>query len=374
MTTGTVTQYILGLSVRAAAGKLIEGESTERYEKSNFWTGANGTGYTMAAFLRMPVSATPEALVPFLQDDSHDLEFSDWDTTARNFYLDSYATSGYGQYTDTVASHGIDKGDWFAFMFSIDYSGTNPVIECWVHKEGDSAATDIMVGATTVSDTGPITFSFDDTTEKLTIGYNTYWVEKGNIEVSEYFVTNEVVDWSDPLERAKFVSSKGHPVGLGATGASLTGTAAKIYLPDGDGTINVGTAGNFTASGTITNSSAPPSYGSIYVPITQALAGHPWDSGGPIAQSFGVPSQSASGTFAPGTDTGSITQNISAPDISVTAYFFAGTTRGPIAQTLPGFVQAATGTVSLGIDTGIINQTFALSDHESYSYILGLKV
>jgi hypothetical protein len=67
--------------------------------------------------------------------------------------------------------------------------------------------------------------------------------------VADLWFDTRYIDLSDPVERAKFAVD-GAPADLGANGETPTGTSPLVYLRGPTMTTNLGTGGNFTASGT----------------------------------------------------------------------------------------------------------------------------
>lgn len=241
----------------------------QRYYRSDMWPTDNGSLFTFAAFLRM--GDQPGFLnnreILYSLNNSFLIRFREWDdftdaggdTNRFISYLENESGNGWSGFHLSESTHGIDSGDWFALMISMDYSGVTPVIEYWVQKKGDSAATDIFAGLELGSDSGPITFAWDDTSIVTSIGINPNdLTNQGNYDISEIFITNEAVDWSVEANRLKFVDINGKPVGLGAIGSDLTGTPAKHYAPDGDLTNNKGTESNWSEFGTILDASTSP--------------------------------------------------------------------------------------------------------------------
>ena len=157
------------------------------------------------------------------------------------------------------ATHGIARGDWFALMFSFDWSasGVGGDAHIWTHKVGDASA--VNIANTPITDyAGTHTVGF--VSGPIDIGYSASTAEAIFSECEFYFDgPDSFVDWSDSAVRAKFVDGAGKPVGLGATGQLLTGSTAKFYFPDGDATNNLGEAGDFTEVGTIVGASSSPS-------------------------------------------------------------------------------------------------------------------
>jgi len=251
-------------------GKAIEGDwpDYERYYRSDMWPSDNGSKFSMGIYLQVPTQTYNIQNKPMLIGINNGIQMflRDWHASGSNqnrflFYFENASFDGLTTFTLGNANHGIEKGDWFAFMFSLDYSGSGvpPAWECWVHKKGDSSATDI---ATTPlnEDNGPITLLFDNTTSVTALGAHPGWASNyGDFDESVVYITNEFIDWSDPAIRAKFVSDEGKPMDLGADGSALTGTQPKHYAPDGDLTNNRGSQSDWTEFGTIANSATSPS-------------------------------------------------------------------------------------------------------------------
>lgn len=240
------------------------------YNRSDMWPADNGSLFTFAAFMKMGDQPTSLSNRIFLTSLWNYFTFmwKNWDnyidlgsgTNRFSIYTKNESGDGKAEITYGNETHGLNPDDWFAFMYSIDYSGATPVVECWVQKKGESTAYSISGAIDLGEDTGPITFAWDDTTVLTAVGHHaSYQGDQGEYDISEIFITNEAVDWSDPAVRAKFVNSVGKPVGCGTNGSDLTGTQPKHYAPDGDLSNNVGTESNWTANGTIVDSATSPS-------------------------------------------------------------------------------------------------------------------
>jgi hypothetical protein len=79
--------------------------------------------------------------------------------------------------------------------------------------------------------------------------------------LSELYINlAEYVDLSVQANREKFRSAAGQPISLGADGSTPTGTAPIIYLKNASGTFqnNLGTGGNFSVTGTLTDCADEP--------------------------------------------------------------------------------------------------------------------
>ena len=418
--TGVITQ-VLGAVGYSTTGKHVDSypPTSAGYSKNELWTSpTSGNKFTYATFLQIPDQEDLHGYRNLLVGANTALFFAarnwynytDQGSNTNRFYVQAFGSgfSGWGGFTKAEDVHDLNPGDWFAFMFSIDYSasGVSPTVEVWVQKKGESTAIDITPtgGDVFYNDNGPQTFDFDNSTSETVLlkghsdpSYDDYYIAA---DVSEVYATNEFVDWSDSAERAKYVDSAGEPVGLGSDGSALTGTAAKIYFPDGDATNNGGTGGNFTQSGTIPDSTTSPSsggggsgsnnisqaatakvhkigaIGQTLSATTQSMSGIVWTIGSisqllpsisqiaydtffaSAAQTLPAPIQAGTATSAPGTSSGVITQTSSlVVTQALTAEFFAGTAKGPIAQTLWPITQSLAGTYEPGISSGVITQT-----------------
>ena len=80
-----------------------------------------------------------------------------------------------------------------------------------------------------------------------------------------YFAPGQYLDFSNVYQRRKFISSSGKPVYLGTDGSAPTGTAPIVYQRVAVGAAvatfatNLGTGGNFSITGTLTDGSTTPS-------------------------------------------------------------------------------------------------------------------
>ncbi len=95
----------------------------------------------------------------------------------------------------------------------------------------------------------PTNANIDQTDTNWHIGANASSTPNWNGALAELYFALEYLDLSVESNRRKFISAAGKPVPLGPDGSGPTGTAAIIYAPDGNPTVNQGTGGNFTESG-----------------------------------------------------------------------------------------------------------------------------
>lgn len=246
--------------------KDIQGEAADyqSYDKTPMFLGADGDYCTFACFLRVPhITSNTEGFI--YGNSVVNFYTRNWGYGAPNlneFVIRLYDTGydGYLGITQNRTVHGIDVGDWFAFMVSADLSGSAGDVQVYIQKVGESAASDISVISPLEDDplTGGMGFSSEDT--PAVVNSNPWFLAQSlDSDLCEFYFTDEQVDWSDQNVRDLFIDANGKPVGLGAGGINLTGTAAKIYAPDGDLSNNQGTAGNFSEeNGPIINASTSP--------------------------------------------------------------------------------------------------------------------
>lgn len=79
-------------------------------------------------------------------------------------------------------------------------------------------------------------------------------------DLADVWFTNEYIDFSVQGNRRKFIGPTGGALDLGVTGQLPTGTAAKVYQrgPASAFAANLGTGGNFTVTGALTDSADDP--------------------------------------------------------------------------------------------------------------------
>jgi hypothetical protein len=403
---GVITQSLSRTSY-TTTGKNVLGEwpNYQSYDKADgMWT-PDSSKLTYATFMRVP--HTPANSVPTLfvgADGYITVYLYVWDGVNNQFrfYLDT-PSSDYDVTTLGKSTHGLEVGDWFALMLSIDYSGASAVFNTYVQKVGELTAYDISATPSR-DEVGPGTFDFDANFSPFSLNSHQWYSSQSlDSEISEVYLTDEYVDWSDSATRELYISNTGYPVGLGPTGALLTGTAARIYLPDGDGTDNKGTAGHFIeGEGAISDSSTSPSDGAGGGPWFSQAATGAFEAGtstGSITQTLPIITQAAkdsftavgdqtlpsltqagTATFAPGTSTGVITHSTPSVTQALTAAFFAGTTVGIATQTLWAISQNLVGSYGAGVSSGAITQTMsgivsAMSGtHQRGHYAVGAQV
>jgi len=84
--------------------------------------------------------------------------------------------------------------------------------------------------------------------------------DKLNGDLADFWFTDEYIDFSVEANRRKFIGATGGAVDLGASGELPTGTAAKVYQrgPAANFPANLGSGGDFTVSGELTDAADDP--------------------------------------------------------------------------------------------------------------------
>ena len=241
---------------------------TGYYSKTNLWPGDDGRKFTFAAFLNGPTvfENVTDNSGGIMEDLSIITHFTNWDDVNNQIGL-QIRISGTLRYFGTSlgkVAHGINKGDWFALMCSVDWSadGVPAVVKMWTHKKDDVAAVDITPPAPSPDTNGwsALSIDFDHPGGDTYVGGDVLYFRWASFGVAEWFFDgpDTAIDFSLLSERDKYVDATGRPVGLGPTGSLLTGAQPKYYCPDGLDT-NLGTAGDYTVVGTISPTPTSPS-------------------------------------------------------------------------------------------------------------------
>ena len=155
--------------------------------------------------------------------------------------------------------------------FSIDSTNTYTATGNWIHVLGsvdmdnqsvsklyinDLDETNFVAwnGGTTIGFSGVTEWSFSDVS-----GSTTFALDGG---LAEFYFTDEHIDITQVANRRKFITASGRPAFLGTDGSLPTGTQPRVYM-SGDATVwnagtNSGSGGNFTMTGSVTNSANEP--------------------------------------------------------------------------------------------------------------------
>jgi len=100
-------------------------------------------------------------------------------------------------------------------------------------------------------DTQPSNQTLDFTPGEWAIGSRTATTSKWEGCLAEVYWQDDFSNLALDRSRLEFILLNGRPAYLGQTGEKPTGTAAKIYAPNGDASDNKGTGGDFTLTGTL---------------------------------------------------------------------------------------------------------------------------
>ena len=123
------------------------------------------------------------------------------------------------------------------------------------------------------STTGTVDFTQTD----YAVGAATNGSNKFHGDIAELYFTNEFIDLSDADNRLKFLTATGTPANLGADGSTPTGTQPILYLANPFGTFqnNLGSGGNFTENGALTQGAKiDPIYSNgFFLPFTETNLG-----------------------------------------------------------------------------------------------------
>lgn len=155
-------------------------------------------------------------------------------------------------------------GGWCNLLYSVDCNHTQNNKTCQAYfndvdintLSSSTLFNDGSAGALTMLMNG-LSLGIPDTPADDTplTGYLAdYWIGAG-----------QLIDFSVMANRRKFISASGKPVNLGADGSIPTGTAPAVFLrraPSGAAATfanNLGTGGDFTITGSLTNSPSSPS-------------------------------------------------------------------------------------------------------------------
>lgn len=164
----------------------------------------------------------------------------------------SPGSTGAAELSIITTSSYVASATWRHVLFSWDTAAL--ASHCYVNDVNDK-------GAVTISN-----IALDYTDANWAIGTAQALDKRLNGCLAEfYFAPGQYLDFAVVANRRKFISAKGKPVHLGVNGALPTGTAPIIYLgvrkeeAVGNFSINRGTGGNFTITGTLDPASTSPS-------------------------------------------------------------------------------------------------------------------
>lgn len=127
---------------------------------------------------------------------------------------------------------------------------TSSAALCLLYLDGLDDTGSASVGAGTIGYVAP----------RVTVGADRTGGNKMNCDMAEFWFDTSYVDLTDAAERAKFLKATGTPASLGNAGQRPTGAPPLIYLkgPASTWGTNYGTGGDFTVTGSFTDSATKP--------------------------------------------------------------------------------------------------------------------
>lgn len=138
---------------------------------------------------------------------------------------------------------------WTHFLLSIDTDGTHKL---YLNDVVATFASESFPGAGT---------TLDQTMTDWAIAASVAGGEKHNVDMADFYYTNEAFDLTVQANRRKFIDGSGKPVDLGSDGSTPSGTAALLFMSGDtvDWHTNKGTGGGFTENGALTDAASSPS-------------------------------------------------------------------------------------------------------------------
>lgn len=213
----------------------LSGVSDSAFGSMSIWVRYTGFPYAGSTSFKAIAGASGRVFSVLQPDGSFSFVVYD-NARANNFEFDSLTTL-------------ISDTNWHHYLISWD---TNHAAGA---KIGQIYLDDVNIqNSTTDSSTA---FNVGYTAEVVT-AFSSNAINQ-QIQLSEiWYAPGQFIDFSVSANRAKF-SLGGHPISLGATGNLPTGVAPAVYLKNAAASAgtNSGTGGNFTAQGTITDTTPP---------------------------------------------------------------------------------------------------------------------
>ncbi len=182
-----------------------------------------------------------------------------------------YSQSTNAHFVAQIGSDGIlffqgqDTGD----VNRLQITATTPIFIAngWVHAlaawdVASSVATFYLSNASDLASASTSNANIDYVDTQINVGaHNETPILAFTGDIADfYFNYAETLDMTNGTNRAKFISG-GKPVSLGADGSTPTGTQPGLYLGNAAATFqtNLGSGGNFTVVGSLTDASTSPS-------------------------------------------------------------------------------------------------------------------
>jgi hypothetical protein len=201
---------------------------------------ADGTLFSFAFWIRRQAVGAP----PRVWANTGGYQDSNW-TASDQFQIQAHDSGGTRHWLTNTSTAITADSTWHHIMGS--FNGTTDHL--------------YLDGVSDKSTTTLTSATLDMTRGSWAIGASVGGASKANMDLADFWFTNEFIDFSSSANRELFRSSAGKPVDLGAGGITPTGTAAKIFLHIDDGaTANTFlTDDGYTVTGALTTSSSSPS-------------------------------------------------------------------------------------------------------------------
>ncbi len=183
-----------------------------------------------------------------IQSDTSSPRFTlnyDGNRRIHTFLYDSSGTL-LGNNASTTA---ISLSAWHHVLIAVD---TDPAADSW-----EVYVDDVSYSGTPSVSTG--TMQFDGANYKHRFAMAHTGAFGLSACISElYFAPDQWLDITIESNRRKFIDASGAPVDLGNDGGTPTGTAPKLFAPDGNPETNAGSWDDFTLTGTLATCGSPP--------------------------------------------------------------------------------------------------------------------
>ncbi len=215
------------------SGSVFEGSNTRLARNGNLTGLSDGNVFTLSAW----VKRLDSDFFAIMSNDTGRFDVSiDRVSTGSNLRVRLDDSSG----STILASETLGgvPSSWSHVLISIDTAAG--VFHAYINDVAQSTTSGFLS-----------TNAIDFTTGDFFIGRSGGQGDGANGYMYDPYFTDEFIDISIEANRRKFISAAGKPVRLGLTGATPTGTAAKVFCSGAinNWNVNKGTGGGFTVSG-----------------------------------------------------------------------------------------------------------------------------
>lgn len=138
------------------------------------------------------------------------------------------------------------QGGWGVLMISLDMSDANK-------RHIYIGHTNLGVTATTYTDAA-LNLASDYEFGTRLAGSNKLAACASHL----WYADSTYIDLSVQANRLKFIDAAGKPIDLGDDGSEPTGAQPRVFAPDGNPSTNLGSVGNFTITGAVTQCASSP--------------------------------------------------------------------------------------------------------------------